>query len=353
MRRVLTALMGSVALGLAAASPAAADVVDLPVSFRVRNVKRSQVVCPSDGREYTVRGHLVAPRGFLAEGRRRPRAVTLYLHGSLIGEAAWRSPVHGYDWPRRLARAGHASITIDQLGFGRSGLPDGMQVCVGSWADVAHQVVAELRDGRYALAGDRPARRFQRVGLASYCLGGLIAQVEAYSFKDVDAFVVLSSAFDQGFSRGAATDLFTNPRGPTLVCARGGERKEPAGPGSYAYVFPGTERAEWFSDADDAVVDAVVRTHEREPCGEGPSLAGALAADRRHLGEIAVPVLLVFGGRDAIFPPPAGERQRALFTGSRDVTLVELPDAGHALQLGRSAARARSVVASWLRRRGL
>src|SRR5918911_671473 len=146
MRRAWQAIAGIAAVGLLGASPAAGAVVDVPVSFQVRNLNR-------------------------------------------------------------------------------------MQVCVGSWADVAHQVVSALRGGGYEVAG-RPARRFQRVALASYCLGGLIAQVEAYSFKDVDAFVGLSSAFDQGFSRGAATDLFTNPRGPTLVCARGGERKEPAGPGS-------------------------------------------------------------------------------------------------------------------------
>jgi pimeloyl-ACP methyl ester carboxylesterase len=279
--------------------------------------------------------------------------VTLYLHGSLIGESVWRSRIAGYNWARQMAAAGHVSVTIDQLGFGASGLPDGLDVCVGSWADAAHQVVSALRTGAYRTPGRLHTARFARVVLASYCFGGLIAQVEAYSFKDVDGFVMLSSAFDQGYTPAAAADLFARPDGVAAVCSRGGESKRPGGPAHYAYVFKGTERERWFADPDARLVASVVRRHEREPCGEGPSTGPALEADRVHLGEITVPVLLVFGQRDAVFGPQAGERQLSLFSGSRDARLVEIPHAGHALQLERRAPAARRAVSRWLARHAL
>ncbi|HYF27789.1 MAG TPA: hypothetical protein VD931_18750, partial [Baekduia sp.] len=55
------------------------EVVDVPVAFGVVNVNRSRVPClpGPDGRPYTVRGTLVAPRSVLRERR----AVTLYAHG--------------------------------------------------------------------------------------------------------------------------------------------------------------------------------------------------------------------------------------------------------------------------------
>ena len=340
--------------GATAAQARAAAIVDLPVSFGVRNVNRSLATCPADGRKYTVRGHLTVSRRTIARhGLRGAGGVTLYLHGSLIGEPVWRSRIRGYNWARRMAAAGHPSVTVDQLGFGASGAPDGLDVCVGSWADAAHQVIAQLRRGAYRIGGRRRAARFARVVLASYCFGGLIAQVEAYSFKDVDGFVMLSSAFDQGYTPAAAADLFARPDGPAAVCSRGGERKRASGPPHYAYVFKGTERARWFHDADPRLVAAVVHRHEREPCGEGPSTAPALAADQAHLRDIAVPVLLVFGRRDAVFGPDAGERQLALFAGSRDAKLVEIPRSGHALQLERTAPLTRVAVARWLAARGL
>ncbi|MBV9213424.1 MAG: alpha/beta hydrolase [Actinobacteria bacterium] len=329
-------------------------IVDVPVTFTVRNVNRSRVPCASDGFTYSVRGHLTVSRGAIARGALGGSGgVTLYLHGSLVGESVWRSSVPGYSWVRHMAAAGHASVTIDQLGFGKSGLPDGIEVCVGSWADAAHQVVSKLRSGDYRLATGRRAPHFARVVLASYCLGGLIAQVEAYSFRDIDGFVMFSSAFDQGFSPAAAADLFVNPSGPAATCSRGGEPKRPGGPQHYAYAFKGTEAERWFYNAERPVIAEVVRRHEREPCGEGPSLPQAVAADRLYLREITVPVLLVFGSEDAIFPPPAGERQKALFSGSRDVTYVQVANAGHALQLARTAPVTRAAVSRWISARHL
>ena len=342
---------GEVSTGLSADSDAA-GVIDLPVSFNVYNVNGSKVPCLSDSAAYTVRGHLVAPAAALAPGQ-GDGAATLYLHGSGNGEQIdFRSTVPGQNWAVEMAKLGQVSVTIDRLGFGASGLPDGLMVCVGSQADVVHQVVAALRSGGYAIAGG-VAPRFEKVVLAAISFGGGEAAVEAYSFKDVDALIQLSTAFDQGLSPAATLDLATNPNGSLQTCPRGGDPKYPdgSGPGNYTYVVK--DRTDLlFYNAEPAAVETFVRGWEREPCGEGASLAAMLAADRLYLGDITIPVLLVFADHDALFPPPDGEREKALYTGSQDVTLIQVANTGHGLPLERTAPIMRAALADWLSARG-
>ncbi|TFD65112.1 hypothetical protein, partial [Cryobacterium sp. Hb1] len=59
-------------------------VTSLPVSFEVENVNRSMVACASDGKTYTVRGHIVGPTQVLE--REKVTGATLYLHGLSFGE---------------------------------------------------------------------------------------------------------------------------------------------------------------------------------------------------------------------------------------------------------------------------
>ena len=47
----------------------------------------------------------------------------------------------------RMARLGHVSVSIDRLGYDDSGHPQGHLTCIGSSADVTHQLVQHLRAG--------------------------------------------------------------------------------------------------------------------------------------------------------------------------------------------------------------
>ena len=60
-----------------------------------------------------------------------------------------------------------------------------------------------------------------------------------------------------------------------------------------------------FHDADPRVVAAVTAMRNPEPCGDDASLLAAIATDVREVPGITVPVLLVIGDHDAVFPPPA------------------------------------------------
>src|SRR5438046_3929390 len=131
------------------------DIVDVPVSFQVQNTNTSRDPCPSDGKPYVVRGHLTGPRAaILGPG---PRAVTLYYEGFDSGEWSWRfRVVPGYDYAAELAKLGETSVTIDQVGYGASGHPQGNDTSIGAQADIAHQIIGQLRGATYSADGLTP-----------------------------------------------------------------------------------------------------------------------------------------------------------------------------------------------------
>ena len=321
------------------------DIVDVPVKFQVTNVNRSKLACSSDGASYTVAGHLSAPRRALTGGG----AVALYLHEFSFGQFFWRFQVSGYDYAKALARAGHASVVVDRLGYDESSHPRGDAVCLGSQADVAHQIVSALRSGNYTTAEGRPAR-FARVALGAHSVGGVVAEVEAYSFRDVDALVLLAQA-DQDFTPEVLSVSFQ----AGLRCGTGGEPADPGGAPGYAYFSASPEGFRHFSfaTAEQRVADAATAMRNRDPCGDVQSLAAAVATNQANAPSIAVPVLLLYGTADPAYQQPqAGEDQRNLFSGSKDVTLRFFAGQAHALTLERAAPDVQSAAAEWLARRG-
>lgn len=325
------------------------SVVKRAVTFRVENVNRSILPCPSDGARYEIKGHLIGPAAKVAPNRAGGRrAVTLYLHDFSSGAFFWNfSGVPRYDYAAGMARAGHASLVVDRLGYGSSGRPDGTQTCLGAAADIAHQIIASLRSGEYVANGGSPPR-FDTVALAGHGAGALIAHLEAFSFDDVDALVGM--AHTPQVTLQAFEHFYTN----RTVCEAGGQPAHPGGPSGYAY-FGQSEaefRASVFNSANPAVVDLATRLRGRDPCGDTASIVDALVRDLKSLPSVKVPVLVVCGREDAITPDVACPHLRRRYVGSRDVSLVVVPKAGHALPLERTAPRLRRRVSAWLTARG-
>jgi pimeloyl-ACP methyl ester carboxylesterase len=338
-------MIAAIALGLLApAGAGATTVVTRPVVFTVHNINRSPVPCRTDGATYRVHGLLVGPAGSLDKSG---GAITLYLHGLGFGAFFWHfTAVPGYDFVSEMADRGHVSAIIDRLGYGASDHPPGTSSCIGGQADIAHQIVHALRSGSYA-ATDGPAIRFARVALVGHSIGGAIAQVEAYSFHDVSVLGLLSWA-DQGQSLLAVT-TFAAAGGE---CLRGGERSD----GAPGYAPFGATAADFdavmFHDADPRVVAAVNQSRNPDPCGDDQSVLPTIVLDALLPATIRVPVLLLYGADDALFPPPAGSLQRLHFLGSPNVRMVLVPDTGHAVTLERSAPLIVGAVSQWLTARG-
>lgn len=348
---VLTSLLvltGAIALQVPAAvaqAPAATtdDIIDVPVSFTVENVNRSESQCSSDGETYTIRGHLTAPASVLDEVG---STVTLYVHGTNTGEWIWRLNVDGYNYVQALAERGHASVTIDRLGYGSSDLPtpNGFASCTGAHADIAHQIVQQLRDGSYDVEG-RASTPFSRVFMAGHSSGALLAEIVAYSFGGVDG-IILTGWAAIGLTEETIRRFFVAYE----WCLAGGQpisrSDEPDG-----YVFFDQTREDFLAgglslEADPRVSAAVASLHSRNPCGVMVSEPMAILMDLDRLDEIQVPVYLVFGEKDVLRQGVAS--YPSFFTGSDDVTDMTVRDAGHFLTIDVNASTVYDGVADWL-----
>ena len=335
------------------ANPATATarrIAQRSVTFEVINSNTSGVPCDGDDATYPVRGHLIGPRRALRAKKAPP--VTFYLHGLNSGEWNWRFPVRRYDFGVKLARKGHTSLTIDRLGYGTSGHPPGQMLCLGSGADTVHQLITALRAGDYGIGRGRP-RAFDQVVLAGHDLGGIVAEIESYSYQDIDALMVMNIGDDP---RGYPADPTVTAFGDSASrCAGGGEEAEPGGPGGYVRFFQ-TEaevREYGFANSEPRVVDRVWALENKNPCGEFSSANTAFSVDRERLSEVRVPVMLLFTELDFNFAEKdAADAQRSYYSGSDDVTVEMMAGTGHFPMLDRNAPRFRSLVAHWLDSRG-
>jgi pimeloyl-ACP methyl ester carboxylesterase len=327
------AALTALAVGPAPRTAAAPSVQSHEVSFKVKNANNTPLPCPTDGAEYTIHGHLVGPAD-TSNG-----SAVLSLHGLGYGEFFWDfQAVPGYDWSAALAERGITSVVVDRLGYGVSSHPPGTQTCMGGQATIAHEIVQALKSGSYTMDGG-PGVSFSRVGLIGHSAGGQISQIEAWVFEDIDALVLLAWA-DFGASPQVLAD-FGQTGG---VCLTGGNPPGYAPLGQSGDEF----KALMFHDADPNVEAEATRLRNPDPCGDDGSIPSGIFFDSQEVPNIKVPVLLVFGENDAIFPPPALDRQKGMYTGSKDVTGISVPDTGHALTLEKSAPSTRDTVSSWL-----
>lgn len=349
---MLVAVIAVVSAVLATTAPATAlgaennDVVRAPVSFVVRNDNHARLPCPSDGLEYRIEGELVGPAH--AFDQRQVEIATLYLHEFSFGRFFWSfEDVPGYDFAGALARAGHVAVVIDRLGYGSSDHPLGTDTCLGAQADIAAQIVRQLIDGTYQLHGPTDAIAFRQLVLAGHSVGGGVAELAAHSFPDLDiAGLMLLGWADQGYSARSVDQAAQQGRD----CSGGGEPAYDGGPAGYAF-FGGTEadfQANVFHDADPEVIALATAQRNRDPCGDSATLARMAAVNLLGVGEISVPVLLLFGDEDAVFTDGAAEQQQLLFRGSSDVTLHRFPGMGHALALERKAVEVQVAAHEWL-----
>jgi pimeloyl-ACP methyl ester carboxylesterase len=339
---LLAALMwASLVLALNAASAVAESTVELPVSFQVANTNTSAAPCLSDGATYTIRGHISGPQAALASGK--ARSITVYLFGYEAGEWNWDlKGVSGYDYAAEMAKLGNVSLTLDELGYGASGRPEnGNDTCQGAEADITHQIIQKLRHGEYTL-GENDGIAFSTVVLAGHDVGGQVAEIEAYSYSDIDGLILVTWA-DQGFTpyiieRATLASFQT--------CTESAS-------GYVHYVSEQEFRTLLFYNADPRVIDAADALRSLNPCGIIRSTPpAALVEDRAHAPQIKVPVLIVFGDNDTLVWTRQGEEEeQGNFSGSSDKSTVFIPEAGHFVMFARTAPLFDSTMSGWLHSR--
>jgi pimeloyl-ACP methyl ester carboxylesterase len=272
--------------------------------------------------------------------------VTLYLHGLGLGEWLWNfQPLkRRYSFVRGMGRSKHVSVSIDRLGYGTSDKPtSGKATCIGSHADMAHQIVAQLKAGTYAVTGGAP-RKYRRVAIAGHSAAGQIGITEAYSYRDLRALIVVGFSYSN-LPRG--NDEFGFQR---IACDKGGDPF----PGLTDYGLfgrtPAGFRSTMFRSASKAVQDAAVPLQNPDPCGDNYSLIDTIQRQAANAGKVKFPVLVVCGRNDVLYAGFGCEAQADRF--SRGSVLL-LRNTAHGVPLERSAGTFRKRLSRFLRRYGL
>ncbi len=321
------------------ASAADVPVLSIPVSFEVKNTNRTPVVCGAmpDGKDYTIRGHIVGTKSALATAD----AATLYLHAVTQGEFYWNLDVKGYNYAEEMAKKGHVSVTIDRLGYGSSDKPPGLESCFGSQADTSNQVVQALKSGDYkAKSGKAPT--FDKVFVAGHSAGGLAATIMAYAFDDVAGLINFGWA-DQGQSEFVLREAFASGQRCFTKIA---ENDEPL------YTPFGTDKDRILFHSATDKVRAASPAPAPDPCGDLLSFQDGIAADIPGVATTTVPVLILGGEKDALFPPPALELQAMRYMSSSKVTFKEFANTGHGFGYETSVEEQREVVSAYLKENG-
>jgi pimeloyl-ACP methyl ester carboxylesterase len=248
--------------------------------------------------------------------------------------------VPGYDYAAEMATRGHVSLTLDELGYGASDHPpNGNQTCQGAEAAITHQIIQKLRKGEYTLP-DGPTIKFSTVVLAGHDVGGQVAEMEAYSYTDINGLMLVTFA-DQGFT-------------PFIVERATVASFDWCSESSSGYVHFASEqefRTLLFYNADPAVIEAAAMQRNANPCGIiRTTPPGVLVDDRLNTPQIHVPVLIVFGNNDTLVWTRQGEEEQERdFSGSPDKSTVFIPEAGHFVMFARTAPKLfDATMSEWL-----
>lgn len=127
--------------------------------------------------------------------------LQLLIPGGSQNHTYWDSPYKPdtYSYVKRSTQAGYATLNIDPIGVGRSSKPNPLTLDVTQSAYTVHQVIQAVRGGALG-------PKFDTVVANSHSLGGLIAEAEASTYRDIDGLIV------SGFGHN-----WTTSQGPTTV----------------------------------------------------------------------------------------------------------------------------------------
>jgi pimeloyl-ACP methyl ester carboxylesterase len=252
-----------------------------------------------------------------------PTAVLL-LHGLSYTKEAWDFP--GYSVARAIAEEGYAVFAVDRLGYGESTLENGYHVTHEGYADMAHQMVQQLR-----------AQGFKHVVLGGHSAGAGTTELAAALYGGVDA--IMPIGWHHRPSNRLGQDFFTGDY-PRAV------------QDDYEYFLGSPQhRAEMFytATADPAVVEADTRAAVMTPSGEIFSIGKQ--PSRLVVGSITVPVFLQFGDSDRLFEVEYAKMHADEFRSSKSVTVDIVPDAGHTFMLTKNGIAGSQRMGQWLRSR--
>lgn len=279
-----------------------------------------------------------------------PQGTRSVLYGQHFSDGAFDSKtpvivlVHGVsssteDWDfsptwsvaRALASAGYVVVSYDRLGFAKSpyNAGSGGTLTTAVQRQVLHQVVAEVKSGKYAMSGrsncsnPREAKTIPggKVVVVGHSAGGLIVAGYPGQYHDVAAMI--------------QADISASK--PTTPAPGGGFNPQP-GHVDYFQFFRTRQDCKTFNAFTPGVVRYVLNIACKPPfvltpVGELTGFSQAYADNAKYIPKIGprIPVLLTSGAQDTTDPPKAADQDYAYYRSHChcSVSHFMLPDTGH------------------------
>jgi pimeloyl-ACP methyl ester carboxylesterase len=239
------------------------------------------------------------------EGPRDDPTPIVLLHGTSSSLHTWQGWTEALRGQRRVVR-------FDMPGFGLTGpSPDGVYT-IDRYVDTVVQVADALGIKHFVLAGNS--------------LGGYVAWATALQHPDRVAALVLVDAAGYPFRSESAPLAFRIARTPVLGSLMSEVLPRSLVESSLRNVYGQPCRV--TPQLVDQYFDMATRAGNRQALVARfeQTQPGQLAT---RVPELAVPTLILWGGRDRLIPPENGERFAREIRGSRLVTFAEL---GHVPQ---------------------
>jgi pimeloyl-ACP methyl ester carboxylesterase len=289
--------------------------------------------------QWEVAGHLYLP----ASGAQR--TVQVLVPGLTYDHRYWTAPCR-YDYTQHMVSAGYAVLALDRIGTGASSRPPARDVTTDAHALVLHQVIWALR------AGYGCEHPFDRVIVAGHSYGSGVAIVAAARHADIDGLIVSGMLHTTSQLHADARSFFHHAADDPVL-----GRTEVAWPDLYMTQRPGlrARMLENPADIDDPISRYNESIKSTATIGEGDSLAQTY--DARYSRAIEVPVLVVVGERDALFSSEAvsfaaetaavREFEKDFYAPGAKLEVHVIPQAGHSLNLHRSAPRWFAIAREW------
>ena len=228
--------------------------------------------------------------------------AVVFLHGIGGNRTNWHDQLPDF------ARRGFRAVSWDARGYGLSDDYEGPL----DFADFSHDL-ARLLDHL----------EVERAHLVGLSMGGRILQDFYPRYPDRVATLILCATFP-GFDAALTPEKraeFVRLRKAPLVAGK--EPKDIAPVVAKTLIGPRATDAHF-----QRLVDSMTMLHKESYI---KTIEASTLYDRTaSLPDIAVPVLLVFGGADTLAVPAVGERMAAELPDSR---LIVMPDAGHLVNI--------------------
>jgi pimeloyl-ACP methyl ester carboxylesterase len=236
----------------------------------------------------------------------------LFLHGNPTWSYYWREPI------RRLSASGHRCVALDHMGFGRSDKPP----------EPRRYTLATHIENAGALIDTLDLRAMT---LVAHDWGGPIGLGAMLERRDrLRALALMNTwawelpSFVPPFLRqfrseglGEILALGANLFVESIPGAMARRVTDPVMMDAYRAPFP-----DYWSRVGTLAFPRDIPLSESDPSSP------VMGAMQQRLGELDVPVLIVWGMRDPVFRPVFIDQWRELFPAAR---VVELADASHFL----------------------